>query len=518
MKKIKLFSLLFMSTILFVNCSNDDDAMQEVIVEGPSATANTKSYNLSSVSDPNISGTVTVTEFTDSSIQLDLNLQNTESSGVYPAHVHFNTAAEGGDIAVSLEAIDGNTGNSSTNFTTLDDGTAISYSEFLNFDGYVNVHLSPEDLGTLVAQGDIGQNELTGETKAYELESVAFEDISGNVTFFKRKNGEALAVATLNNTTAGAMYPGHIHMNTAAEGGDIVVTLNPVNGDTGVGKTNIAAFDDGSSFNYEAILNYDGYVNIHLSADELGTLVGQGDIGQNELTGDTKSYELGSVAFEDISGAITFSKRINGEALATVTLDNTAAGAMYPGHIHMNTAAEGGDIVVTLNPVNGDTGVGKTNIAAFDDGAAFSYEDILVYDGYVNIHLSTDQLGVLVAQGNIGSNEGEDENASATSFNVTNTGTTAYIFNGGSFSDANNPELTLKRGETYEFVVNASGHPFYIKTVQGNTNSNAYNNGVSNNGAQQGTVTFTVPADAPDTLFYNCQFHSVMTAKINIID
>ncbi|WP_051227998.1 hypothetical protein [Gillisia sp. JM1] len=395
MKKIKLFSLLFISTILFVNCSNDDDAMQEIIVEEPTATANTKSYNLSSVADPNISGTVTVTEFSDNSIQLDLNLQNTPSNGVHPAHVHFNTAAEGGDIAVSLEAIDGNTGKSSTNFTTLDDGTAISYSEFLNFDGYVNVHLSPEDLGTLVAQGDIGQNELTGETKTYDLGSVDFQDISGNITFSKRKNGDALAAVNLENTTAGAMYPGHIHMNTAEEGGDIVVTLNPVNGDTGVGKTNIAAFDDGSSFNYEAILVYDGYVNIHLSAEELGTLV---------------------------------------------------------------------------------------------------------------------------AQGNIGSNEGEDENASATSFNVTNTGTTAYIFNGGSFSDANNPELTLKRGETYEFVVNASGHPFFIKTAQGNTNANAYSNGVTNNGAEQGTITFTVPADAPDTLFYNCQFHSSMTAKINITD
>ncbi|WP_237708825.1 CHRD domain-containing protein [Gillisia marina] len=309
MKNIKLFSLLFMTTILFVNCSSDDDAMQEVIIEGPSATANTKSYNLASVSDPNISGTVTVTELTDNSIQLDLNLQNTASTGVYPAHVHFNTAAEGGDIAVSLEAIDGSSGKSSTNFTALDNGTAISYTEFLNFDGYVNVHLSADQLGTLVAQGDIGQNELTGDTKAYELESVAFDEINGNVTFSKRKNGEALAVVTLNNTTAGAMYPGHIHENTAAEGGDIAVSLNPVNGDTGVGKTNIAAFDDGTEFNFDAILNYDGYVNIHLSADELGTLVAQGDIGQNELTGDTKSYELGSVAFEDISGDVTFSKR-----------------------------------------------------------------------------------------------------------------------------------------------------------------------------------------------------------------
>tara|TARA_R100000935_G_scaffold22688_1_gene41713 strand:+ start:1419 stop:2606 length:1188 start_codon:yes stop_codon:yes gene_type:complete len=395
MKKIKLFTILFISTLLFVNCSSNDDAMEEIIVDGPSATSNTKTYNLASVSNPNISGTVTVTEFSDSSIQLDLNLQNTANGGEYPAHVHFNTAAEGGDIAISLEPVVGNTGKSSTNFAALDNGTAISYSEFLNFDGYVNVHLS---------------------------------------------------------------------------------------------------------------------------AAELGTLVAQGDIGQNELTGDTKSYELGSVAFEDISGDITFSKRKNGEALAVVSLINTTAGAMYPGHIHMNSAAEGGDIVVTLNPVKGDTGVGKTNIAAFNNGTAFNYEDILVYDGYVNIHLSAEELGTLIAQGNIGSNDGEDENASETSFNVTNSGTSAYIFNGGSFSNANNPELTLKRGQTYKFVVNASGHPFFIKTVQGNTNGNTYNNGVSNNGAEQGTVTFTVPTDAPNTLYYNCQFHSSMTAKINIID
>jgi hypothetical protein len=35
----------------------------------------------------------------------------------------------------------------------------------LNFDGYINVHLSATNLASLVAQGDIGQNELTAVSK-----------------------------------------------------------------------------------------------------------------------------------------------------------------------------------------------------------------------------------------------------------------------------------------------------------------------------------------------------------------
>jgi hypothetical protein len=61
----------------------------------------------------------------------------------------------------------------------------ITYQELLNFDGYINVHLSASSLATLVAQGDIGQNQLTGVSKVYPLGSVAVPAISGTATFFK---------------------------------------------------------------------------------------------------------------------------------------------------------------------------------------------------------------------------------------------------------------------------------------------------------------------------------------------
>lgn len=103
-------------------------------------------------------------------------------------------------------------------------------------------------------------------------------------------------------------------------------------------------------------------------------------------------------------------------------------------------------------------------------------------------------------------------------FDVANQEETAYVFNGGELTDAVNPDLTLKRGSTYEFNVSAPGHPFWIKTVQSIGTSDTYGDGITNNGASSGTVTFTVPNDAPDTLFYVCEFHSPMTGTLNIID
>lgn len=96
---------------------------------------------------------------------------------------------------------------------------------------------------------------------------------------------------------------------------------------------------------------------------------------------------------------------------------------------------------------------------------------------------------------------------------VSNVGFSAYNIGG-----TNNPTLTLVRGVTYVFTVNASGHPFWIKKVQGTGTGNAFTNGVTGNGVTSGQLTFAVPTSAPNKLFYNCQFHSAMTGTINIVD
>jgi hypothetical protein len=106
--------------------------------------------------------------------------------------------------------------------------------------------------------------------------------------------------------------------------------------------------------------------------------------------------------------------------------------------------------------------------------------------------------------------------ASATdvqTFTVTDIPFEAYVIDG-----QDNPTLTLIRGQTYVFNVNTAGHPFWVKSVQGTTQANAYNDGVTDNGVQVGMLTFAVPLSAPSTLYYNCEFHAPMTGVINIVD
>ena len=100
----------------------------------------------------------------------------------------------------------------------------------------------------------------------------------------------------------------------------------------------------------------------------------------------------------------------------------------------------------------------------------------------------------------------------ANTYNVTSNGTSSFLFNG-----ADNPTLSLVRGFTYRFAVTSTGDPLWIKTDQSSGSANAYAN-VLNNGTDAGTITFAVPVDAPDTLYYKSQNHSAMTGIIYVKD
>lgn len=99
-------------------------------------------------------------------------------------------------------------------------------------------------------------------------------------------------------------------------------------------------------------------------------------------------------------------------------------------------------------------------------------------------------------------------------FRVQTQGISAYVID-----YQNNPVLTLARGNTYIFQLDLSGaFPFFIKTVATLGNTNTYDSGVTNNGAISGQLKFTVPQDAPDTLFYVAANEFNMRGQINIVD
>jgi len=82
-----------------------------------------------------------------------------------------------------------------------------------------------------------------------------------------------------------------------------------------------------------------------------------------------------------------------------------------------------------------------------------------------------------------------------------------------------NPTLTLTRGNTYVFNLSQSfPWAFYFKTELSLGTTNVYSDGVFNNGAANGLITFTVPQDAPDVLFYCNDVEINLRGQLNIVD
>ena len=107
--------------------------------------------------------------------------------------------------------------------------------------------------------------------------------------------------------------------------------------------------------------------------------------------------------------------------------------------------------------------------------------------------------------------------ASTYSISVTASGG-QYVLSGndrnGSVS-GNNATVTVSIGDTLNFVVNASGHPFFIKTAATTGTGNQVSTpAATNQGSQSGTVSWT--PNTAGTYYYICQYHGSMVGTITV--
>ena len=100
-------------------------------------------------------------------------------------------------------------------------------------------------------------------------------------------------------------------------------------------------------------------------------------------------------------------------------------------------------------------------------------------------------------------------------FRFTAAGQSSYTVQGPGFPSSgatSSPTIILYRGFTYDFHNQAGGaHPLAIRTSNGGS---AYTTGIS--GSNTGVQSFTVPMDAPNTLYYQCTIHAGMIGTIDI--
>ena len=92
-----------------------------------------------------------------------------------------------------------------------------------------------------------------------------------------------------------------------------------------------------------------------------------------------------------------------------------------------------------------------------------------------------------------------------------------YTFAGPGFTGtAMDPTLYVMRGMTYAFdnSVQGGAHPFRIQSTSGLSGS-AYTDGQTGSGSS--VLYWTVPMDAPSTLYYQCTLHSLMNGTITVV-
>ena len=148
------------------------------------------------------------------------------------------------------------------------------------------------------------------------------------------------------------------------------------------------------------------------------------------------------------------------------------------------------------------------------DGSGFAY---LGVEEMVEGKTLSDQFHNLVGREY---DEVGEKNVLNVTFQVTATGG-HYILDGNTM-----PAIRMTRGVTYTFNMvdpSTNGYPLYISTAPVGANyDNIYKLGVANSkseyGSTLGPLQFTVPMDAPDTLYYASGNHANCYAKISIDD
>ena len=102
------------------------------------------------------------------------------------------------------------------------------------------------------------------------------------------------------------------------------------------------------------------------------------------------------------------------------------------------------------------------------------------------------------------------------SINVTSPAGGNYTLSGtdrsGTVSGSSDPAVTVEIGDTLNFVVDASGHPFYIRVSDGGANVSTP--AATNQGSQSGTVSWT--PNTAGTYYYQCGNHASMLGTITV--
>lgn len=460
MKRI-LFPLLLSLGVTLTACGTD---------------ANTETYALGSQAylDVAENAQVTFEELSDGNTEVTIDFGGALESDfdAHPAHIHMGEAGSSGEIVVTLDSVDTATGMSTTTVTNFDgeDGTpgagdAVTYEELIAYEGYVNVHLSAENLDVVIASANIGANAgvalpevpsiadlVTSQAEAEE--GAEFTILLQALSITEADNADVAALAaTLGDDAAGpftVLAPTDAAFEAfIADSDDIadaaallalpnladVLSYHVLSGATVRSQVVAAASEEGGTeletsqgSTLTLSTNDDGAILVNdavaISGSEEEVVAATNITASNGVVHaietvllppeapENATYTLSEVDGSGVSGSAIFTRVSDAETEVTLNVMGDAVVGNHPSHIHMGTSGSGGPIVITLESVNAE-GVSVTTVTKFDDteedgstttGEDVTYEELLEYNGYINVHESPDNLANIISTTNIGAN------------------------------------------------------------------------------------------------------------------
>ena len=271
--------------------------------------------------------------------------------------------------------------------------------------------------------------------------------------------------------------------------------------------------------------SFDGDVVGSATSIISGSNLNLGDVNATTFSGDFTGNATGIITGAAIKvgsfTATSFTGDFTGTATSMMRGTGFKAGAINATGFNVSGTSAGTIAGNVTGDVTGDvTGVSTGNVTGNVTGNITGYAKSVTSGN--NIH-----VGVLTAI----TFSGDGSNLTgiaATNFNtqvvpgltfsinVTSPAGGNYTLSGtdrsGTVSGSSDPAVTVEIGDTLNFVVDASGHPFYIRNFSGGDNVSTP--AATNQGSQSGTVSWT--PNTAGTYYYQCGNHAGMLGTITV--
>ena len=128
-----------------------------------------------------------------------------------------------------------------------------------------------EEVVEMTGMGEV-QSSAAERSIRYPVLPIAGSGVSGSVLISDYGIDQTVVVLSLRGTPQGGDHPAHFHVGDCDEGGSVIIPLENVNGSSGFGVSTVDA-------SYDTIVGGDHAVKIHLSPENIATVVACGEVG-----------------------------------------------------------------------------------------------------------------------------------------------------------------------------------------------------------------------------------------------